>query len=332
VRVVESAFRADELAERRVARHGANGLERGGGEPDVDRLQDRLTAAEHELAVLQARLGETVAERDRAAGLAARRRDEVCAARERGTARGAEARAAESALAAAREQLGRRTASEAALRVEATGMRARVDALRAQVAGHDGRLRELSRLVEELAGTASAARADVERHLAARAEAEAELADARRRIAVLEDELAAERGRLEALCAARERTLSAQARAEGARGAELAALRAAGERLRPAPVPAPSAEHADLVLDLGRAAERLRLAAAAAPGDPGDARAPGEEQRPAVEAGDPPAPPAYGPSPAGPPPAVMSPAAGATARPPAGRAGRIRRLLRRLRG
>ena len=294
VRIVESAFRADELAERRAARHGAGGLSRGGGEAGLDGLDDRLIAAEHELAVLQARLGETVAERDRAAGLAARRRDELCAAREREAARGEDARAAEAALAQAREQLGRRTASEAALRVEATGLRARVDALRAQVAGHDGRVRELVRLADELSDTASAARADVERHLAARAEAEAALGEARRRIAALEDELAAERGRLEALCAARDRTLSAQARAEAARGAELAALRAAGERLRPASAPAPSAEREDLVHDLGRAAERLRLTAATADVTAGD-------ERPAGEAVD-------------------------------GLARRVRRLLRRLRG
>jgi hypothetical protein len=191
---------------------------------------------------------------------------------------------------------------------------------------------ELMRLVDELSGTASAARADVERHLAARAEAEAALGEARRRIAALEDELAAERGRLEALCAARDRTLSAQARAEAARGTELAALRAAGERLRPPPAAAPSAEREDLVDDLGRAAERLRLAAAVTEAAAG-------EERPAAEAVDgAPSPPDEAAAPAveraaaSPPASVVPPVAAPSAPPRAALARRVRRLLRRLRG
>ena len=42
-----------------------------------------------------------------------------------------------------RERLVARTTSEAHLRVEATGLHARIHALRAQAAGHDARVAEL---------------------------------------------------------------------------------------------------------------------------------------------------------------------------------------------
>jgi hypothetical protein len=252
-----ASYPSDELAERRARRDGSNVVFLGGH--PVEGAEARLAAIRHEVAVLQARVGETVAERDRMAALAAGRRDQLSAARERETALRARVRVADGEVARAREQLAARTTAEASLRVQATGLHARIHALRAQAAGHDARVHELAVVVEELGGVSGAAREDVERHLAAREAAEEALALERARTAELEDELAALRTELEALHAARDRTLGAEERMRAARTAELAALRASSERLRTLP-PAPEEATIDLATELARAAARLRSA------------------------------------------------------------------------
>ena len=130
-------------------------------------------------------------------------------------------------------------------------------------------MRELTEVVESLSGVSSAARADVERHLAAREAAEEALAAERDRAAGLADEVATLRADLEALHRARDHTLGAEERVRAARTAELAALRASAERLRALPV-ADGAVVPDLASELARAAERLRSATPAVEdeGDP----------------------------------------------------------------
>ena len=255
-----ASYPSDELAERRARRDGRNVVFLDGRASDG--LDARLAAARHEVAVLQARLGETVAERDRMASLAGGRRDQLAAARERESALRARVRLADGETARVREQLAARTAAEASLRVQATGLHARIHALRAHSAGHDARMRELAALVEELTGVARASRQDVERQLAAREAAEEALAAARRRVGELADELAGLRAELEHLHAARDRALGAEERARAARAAELAALRRSGERLRALP-PAGASANLDLGLELARAAQRLRTEHAA---------------------------------------------------------------------
>jgi chromosome segregation ATPase len=291
-----ASFPSDELAERRARREGRNVVYLG--ERALDGIEPRLAAARHDVAVLQARLGETLAERDRMAALATGRREGLCAAREREAALRARVRVADGDVARVREQLAARATAEASLRVQATGLHARIHALRAQTAGHDARVRELALVVEELTEVAAAARGDVERHLAAREAAEEDLGAERARVAELEDELAGLRSELEALHVARDRTLGADERARAARAAELAALRASGERLRAVSSPA-AGTALELAAELARAAERLR-----AQHPPGDGA---------------------------PAPAVIAPPAPvvATARPP-GRSGGLRRVLHRL--
>jgi chromosome segregation ATPase len=293
-----ASYPSDELAERRARRDGRNVVFLD--ERSVDGVEARLAAARHDVAVLQARVGETVAERDRMAALAAGRRDQLGAAREREAALRARVRVADGEVARVRGQLAARTTSEASLRVEATGLHARIHALRARAAGHDARVRELELVVGELSGVAGDARADVERQLAAREAAEEALAAERARAAELEDELASVRAELHGLHAARDRTLGAEERVRAARAAELAALRTTSERLRAVP-PAPPGTPLDLAVELARAAERLRT------------------QRPPGDDGDPPAAP--------PPPSA--PVTVAPPRAPA-RSGGLRRLLHRL--
>jgi hypothetical protein len=306
-----ASFPSDELAERR-ARRDARDVEPADGlsGPGADA---RLAAAHHEVAVLTARLGQTVAERDRVAGLAASRRADLEAAREHAGALRALVRHGEAELARVREQLAVRAASEASLRVQATGLHARIHALRAHAAAHDARAAELGGVVAELTATAGAAREDVERHLGARAAAEDAVAAAERRACALQEELAGVRAELAALHAARDRTLGAEERARAARAAEWAALRAGGERLRasaPSPAKPPSP---DLAVGLARAAERLRGQAGRADEDP-----------PAAHALPAPAPRAIAPA-IDPPVAARA----APARAPVHR-GALRRRLRRL--
>ena len=260
-----ASYPSDELAERRARREGRNVVPLDGrpAEDDAGGLQ----AARHEVAVLTARVGETVAERDRMAALAVRRREQLGAARERETALRARVRVADGDLARARDQLAARTATEASLRVQATGLHARIHALRAHAAGHDARVRELAVVVEELTGVSAAARADVDRHLAAREAAEESLAAERARAADLEEEVATLHAELEALHAARDRTLGAEERMRAARAAELGALRASSERLRP--IKPGEEATVDLAVELARAAERLRSARAPGDGDTG---------------------------------------------------------------
>jgi DNA repair exonuclease SbcCD ATPase subunit len=260
-----ASYPSDELAERRARRDGRNVVFIDGR--PVDPAEARLAVARHDVAVLQARVGETVGERDRMSALAATRREQLGAAREREAALRARLRVADGEVSRVRGQLAARAKSEASLRVEATGLHARIHALRAHAAGHDARVREVQVVVDELTGVTGEARADVERQLAARETAEEALAAERARAAELEDELASARAELEGLHAARDRTLGAEERVRAARAAELAALRVSSERLRPVPA-VPPGTTLDLAVELARAAERLR--AQRAPEDDGE--------------------------------------------------------------
>ena len=230
-------------------------------------LRERLATAEHDVAVLQACVGEMSAERDRMAALAASRKRDLAAAREREACDSEALHGAEGTLLRTRAELVRRVAAEAALRVDATGLHARITALKAQVAGHDARTRELSDLVGSLSSVAREAGEDAQRLLTEHTAAEAALRDARARISGLEEQLADERLRLESLHSARDRTLRAEAGLRTARQTEMAILSAA--RLA-APTPPPP----DLLAGLTQAAERLRLQAPVADyaprHDPGD--------------------------------------------------------------
>src|ERR671933_290505 len=73
----------------------------------------RLQAARHEVAVLQARLGETLAQRDRMAAIAAGRRDELDAARAREAALRERVRIADGDVARVRDPLPPRAAAQA---------------------------------------------------------------------------------------------------------------------------------------------------------------------------------------------------------------------------
>ena len=70
-----ASYPSDELAERRARREGRNVVSLDGRPVEDD--SGGLEAARHEVAVLTARVGETVAERDRMAALAARRREQL---------------------------------------------------------------------------------------------------------------------------------------------------------------------------------------------------------------------------------------------------------------
>ena len=206
----------------------------------------RLLDAESELDALRIRLDEVAGERDAA----------------RAAARDAQADAL-----AVREELAGRLAAETEALSAVAALRGQVEELRVRADARDARDLVLARLAGELAATARAAREEVDRHVAARAEAEAAVDVERRRVAEAEAALAAERDRaakaegslraeLETLRAARDRAMSAEAAAQAARRAELEALTAARDRLRPAE-PAPAASEG-LITDLGRAADRLR--------------------------------------------------------------------------
>jgi len=206
----------------------------------------RLADAEAELEELRARLEEVAGERDVARALA---------------------RDAQADALSIREELAARLAVETEALSTLAVMRGQVEELRVRAEARDARDGVLARLAGELAAAARSAREEVERHVAARAVAEAAVETERRRVVEAEDALGAERSRaakaegalraeLEALSSARDRALSAEAEAQAARRAELDALTAARDRLLPAaPVEAASD---GLVMDLGRAAERLR--------------------------------------------------------------------------
>jgi chemosensory pili system protein ChpA (sensor histidine kinase/response regulator) len=206
----------------------------------------RLLDAESELDALRERLAEVVAERD----------DARSAARD-----------AHGAALSARQELAARLVAEGAALTAVAALRGQVEELRVRAEARDARDALLARLAGELAAAARAAREDVERHAAARANAEAALEVERRRVEEAAAALAAERDRagqaegalraeLEALRTARDRAVRAEADAQAARRAELEALRAARDRL--APAHEPTATPDGLILDLGRAAERLR--------------------------------------------------------------------------
>jgi chromosome segregation ATPase len=206
----------------------------------------RLLDAESELDALRARVEEVVGERD--------------AAR-------AAAREAQADALTVREELAGRLAAETEALSAVAVLRGQVEELRVRVDARDARDAVLARLAGELAAAARAAREEVDRHVAARAEAEAAVEVERRRVSEAEAALAAERDRaaksesslraeLETLRAARDRAVSAEAVAQEARRAELQALTAARDRLAPRE-PEPVASDG-LIVDLGRAAERLR--------------------------------------------------------------------------
>jgi hypothetical protein len=205
----------------------------------------RLLDAESELEELRARLEEVAGERDIA--LAA-------------------VRAAQADALGVREELASRLAVETEALSTLAVMRGQVEELRVRAEARDARDGMLARLAGELAVAARSAREEVDRHVLARAAAEAAVEVERRRVEEAEAALGAERDRatkaegalraeLEALRSARDRALNAEAEAEAARRAELDALTAARDRLLPAPAPpAPDG----LITDLGRAADRLR--------------------------------------------------------------------------
>lgn len=205
----------------------------------------RLLDAESELDALRAHLDEVVADRD--------------------AARAAVRESQADALAVREELAGRLAAETAALSAVAV-LRGQVEELRVRADARDARDHALAKLAGELAVTARTAREEVERHAAARVQAEAAVAVERKRVAEVEAALAAERERaahaegalrseLEALRTARDRAVTAETEARSARRAELEALSAAGDRLRPVEV---AAVPDGLILDLGRAADRLR--------------------------------------------------------------------------
>jgi chromosome segregation ATPase len=205
----------------------------------------RLLDAESELDALRAHLDEVVAERD-AARVAVRE--------------------SQADALSVREELAARLAAETAALSAVAVLRGQVEELRVRADARDARDHALAKLAGELAGTARTAREEVERHAAARVQAEAALEIERKRVAEVEAALAAERERaahaegalrteLEALRTARDRAVSAETEARSARRAELEALSAAGDRLRPVEV---AAMPDGLILDLGRAADRLR--------------------------------------------------------------------------
>jgi chromosome segregation ATPase len=206
----------------------------------------RLLDAESELDALRSRVEEVAGERD-AARLALRD--------------------AQADALSVREELASRMAIETEALSAVAVMRGQVEELRVRADARDARDGVLARLAGELAATARAAREEVDRHVAARAEAEAAVEAERRRVSEAEAALGAERDRavkaegalrmeLEALRTARDRALSAEAEAQAARRAELEALTAARDRLRPAETVA--VESDGLIVDLSRAADRLR--------------------------------------------------------------------------
>ncbi len=205
----------------------------------------RLLDAESELGALRAHLDEVITERDAA----------------RTAVRDSQADAL-----AVREELAGRLAAETAALSAVAVLRGQVEELRVRADARDARDHALAKLAGELAVTARTAREEVERHAAARMQAEAAVVVERKRVAEVEVALAAERERaahaegalrseLEALRTARDRAVSAETEARSARRAELEALSAAGDRLRPVEV---AAVPDGLILDLGRAADRLR--------------------------------------------------------------------------
>jgi chromosome segregation ATPase len=205
----------------------------------------RLLDAESELDALRAHLDQVVAERD--------------AAR-------AAVRESQADALSVREELAGRLAAETAAMSAVAVLRGQVEELRVRADARDARDHALAKLAGELAVTARTAREEVERHAAARVQAEATVVVERKRVAEVEAALTAERDRaahaegalraeLEALRTARDRAVSADAEARSARRAELEALTAAGDRLRPVEV---AAVPDGLILDLGRAADRLR--------------------------------------------------------------------------
>ena len=316
-----ASYPSDELAERRARRDRPPA---GGDGSASSPAAGGLELARHDAAVLTARVGETVAERDRMAALAGARRDGLTAAREREAALRARLRIADGEVARARAELAVRTTSEAGLRVQATGLHARIHALRAHAAAHDARMRELTEVVESLSDVSAAARADVERHLAAREAAEEALAAERESAAGLAEEVATLRAELEALHRARDHTLGAEDRARAARTAELAALRASSERLRAAPA-AGDAVVPDLASGLARAAERSRSARPAVEDEaPVEGEGEPEEPGPAATAVAAAPPPVRVPAVAF-PPVLASPSRAARSR-----AGGVRGFLHRL--
>lgn len=179
--------------------------------------------------------------------------------------------------AASRRELTERVAAQARVLASLGELRAQVHALHVQQRTREGHETALAQLAGEVATAARAAREDVERHGAARADAEARCAELERELAgVRAGAAAAESGlraELDGLRAARDHAVGAELEAEAAREAEARALRMARERLRTPSTPAPAPAPETFAADLARAAERLRL----------QAEAPEDAQRPASE-------------------------------------------------
>ena len=206
----------------------------------------RLLDAESELDALRAHLDDVIAERD--------------------AARAAVRESQADALSVREELAGRLAAETAALSAVAV-LRGQVEELRVRADARDARDHALAKLAGELAVTARTAREEVERHAAARVQAEAAVEVERKRVAEVEAALAAERER----AAHAEGALRSRARGSAHR----ARPRDRPPRPRRARPAAPSSRRSPpratacarvevaavpdgLILDLGRAAERLR--------------------------------------------------------------------------
>lgn len=234
-------------------------------------VEARLAEAEAEASDVRIRLAAAVLVRDRLA-------DQLAASQ-------ATIREAQAQVRAARQQVTDRLAGEVRALAAVGELQAEVAALTARLAGRDDRDAVLARLAGELADAARLAREDVERHVAARAEAEARLGDSQHLLAAersrAAEVVAALRAEVETLRAARDDAVVARTEAQAAaRRVELQKLQAARDRLRE---PEGSANTSTgVIVDLARAAARLRLHAA------------GEEHQPASIAV--PSAPAAGPS------------------------------------
>src|SRR4051794_32911002 len=132
----------------------------------------KLLDAESELDALRTQLDDVVAERDAALDAARASQDDALCVR---------------------EELAGRLAAETEALSAVAALRGKVEELRVRTDARDARDATLARLAGELAATARSARQEVERHAAARTQAEAAVAVERKRVEEIEAALAAER-------------------------------------------------------------------------------------------------------------------------------------------
>lgn len=206
-------------------------------------LEDQLAEARLEAQALRDRLTASLLVRERLSGQLAGSQAAV--------------REAQDHVRAARQQVTDRLAGEVRALAQVSELRAQLALASTQ---RDDREVALAALAGELADAARVAREDVDGHLAAREEVERKLAGSERLVAGerarCAEVVTALRTELETMRGARDRAVVAEAEARAARQAQLDALRAAGERLRPAS--ASSDDPEGVIVDLALAAERLR--------------------------------------------------------------------------